>query len=83
MVKFSLTWLQSSLRVEGYFVSKALNTAKLVKDVRARLVENGIPATSYIMDGMLFKLRGFSPRVFFVAKCMYGRFLKPVKPLIS
>ena len=82
MVKFSLTWLQSSLRVERYFVSKKLNTAKLAKDVRARLIENGILVTSYIMDGMLFKLRGFSPRVFFVAKCMYGRFLKPVKSLI-
>ena len=55
MVKFSLIWLQSSLRVEGYFVSKAINTAKLAKDVRARLVENGIPVTSYIMDGTLFK----------------------------
>ena len=57
MVKFNLTWLENVLRVEGYFVSKALNTGRLAKDVRARLVENCIHVTSFIVDGMLFKLR--------------------------
>ena len=65
MVKFGLTWLENVLRTEGYFVSEALDTAKLAKDVRARLVENDIPVTSFIVDGMLFKLR-FKPQSLYV-----------------
>ena len=57
MVKFGLTWLENVLRTEGYIVSEALDTAKLAIDVRARLVENDIPVTSFIVDGTLFKLR--------------------------
>ena len=52
MVKFGITWLDGDLKDEGYFDSdhKALDTAKLAKDVRARLKD--VPLTSFLMDGM-------------------------------
>ena len=50
----------------------------LPTDVRARLVDNGIPVTSFIMDGTVCYLNyGFKPKWVFVANCMYGRFFKP------
>ena len=55
MVKFGITWLDGDLKDEGYFDSdhKALDTAKLAKDVRARLKD--VPLKSFLMDGMSFR----------------------------
>ena len=59
-VKFGITSLDDDLKEEGYFKtvekSEALDTAKLAKDVRERLIGNGVPITSFFLDGMLCSL---------------------------
>ena len=57
MVRFVLTWLEQRLEKKDYIVTintkDHVNTAKLARDVRNKLKENGVDVAYFFIDGMI------------------------------
>ena len=57
MVRFVLTWLEQRLEKKDYIVTinskDRVNTAKLARDVRNKLKENGVDVVYFFIDGMI------------------------------
>jgi hypothetical protein len=57
MVRFVLTWLEQRLEKKDYIVTinskDRVNTAKLARDVRNKLKENGVDVAYFFIDGMI------------------------------